>query len=383
MKIKETERLTGIPAANIRYYEKEGLLKPGRNKENNYREYSEEDVLRLKQIKVLRLLGITLDEIKELYMQEETLETVIEHRLMQIEEEETRLKEVRRTCENILQSRMDLESLDQSILDGDGTFWKERLQKVLAEDMSKTLLDQRQFHFHIGGMLIWGYLLHLGVTLLTRNVFDVSRKKLWIKIFARDFAGSNEMIDAGPGGAEMFFLFTVAFCLMIGCGIAVWWSAKMAIQTVVFHLSALLGAPILMMVTSFFAGEEMQQSICSFLPVFWGLIIGYVLVLLVIQRVWRDFFRKTRYPVAAAIIGSVLITLIGWFMTGQLIMPAVLAVIYTTYISIFWSVADIDAKGDYTRYSAVLAAERIMNPVALTLSYWGKSKTPLWVNWDR
>ena len=145
--------------------------------------------MRLKQIKVLRLLGITLDEIKELYMQEETLETVIEHRLMQIEEEETRLKEVRRTCENILQSRMDLESLDQSILDGDGTFWKERLQKVLAEDMSKTLLDQRQFHFHIGGMLIWGYLLHLGVTLLTRNVFDVSRKKLWIKIFARDFAG--------------------------------------------------------------------------------------------------------------------------------------------------------------------------------------------------
>ena len=115
MKIKETERLTGIPAANIRYYEKEGLLKPGRNKENNYREYSEEDVLRLQQIKVLRLLGITLDEIKELYMQEETLETVIEHRLLQIEEEETRLKEVRRTCENILQSRMDLESLDQSI----------------------------------------------------------------------------------------------------------------------------------------------------------------------------------------------------------------------------------------------------------------------------
>ena len=98
---------------------------------------------------------------------------------------------------------------------------------------------------------------------------------------------------------------------------------------------------------------------------------------------WQDFFRKTRYPAAAAIIGSVQIALIGWFMTGQLIMPAVLAIIYTMYISIFWSVADIDAKGDYTRYSAVLAAERIMNPVALTLSYWGKSKTPLWVNWDR
>lgn len=187
----------------------------------------------------------------------------------------------------------------------------------------------------------------------------------------------------GGSEQELFLFFIISVCLMIGCSIAVWWSAKMAVQIVVFHLSALPGAPILMMVTSFFAGEEMQQSICSFLPVFWGLIIGYVLVLLVIQRVWRDFFRKTRYPAAAAIIGSVLIALIGWFMTGQLIMPAVLDIIYTMYISIFWSVADIDAKGDYTRYSAVLAAERIMNPVALTLSYWGKSKTPLWVNWDR
>ena len=195
------------------------------------------------------------------------------------------------------------------------------------------------------------------------------------------FTGLGEMEGGSEQGVFLFFIISV--CLMIGCSIAVWWSAKMAVQIVVFHLSALPGAPILMMVTSFFTGEEMQQSICSFLPVFWGLIIGYVLVLLVIQRVWRDFFRKTRYPAAAAIIGSVLIALIGWFMTGQLIMPAVLAIIYTMYISIFWSVADIDAKGDYTRYSAVLAAERIMNPVALTLSYWGKSKTPLWVNWDR
>ena len=50
----------------------------------------------------------------------------------------------------------------------------------------------------------------------------------------------------------------------------------MAVQIVVFHLSALPGAPILMVVTSFFAGEELQQSICSFLPVFWGLMIGTI-----------------------------------------------------------------------------------------------------------
>ena len=44
MKIKEVEDLVGITKANIRYYEKEGLLNPKRNEENNYREYTLEDV---------------------------------------------------------------------------------------------------------------------------------------------------------------------------------------------------------------------------------------------------------------------------------------------------------------------------------------------------
>lgn len=60
MKIKEVENIIGITKANIRYYEKEGLLEPVRNEENNYREYSAEDVECLKRIKTLRLLGISI-----------------------------------------------------------------------------------------------------------------------------------------------------------------------------------------------------------------------------------------------------------------------------------------------------------------------------------
>ena len=40
MKINDVEKLLGITKANIRFYEKEGLLTPGRM-ENGYREYSE------------------------------------------------------------------------------------------------------------------------------------------------------------------------------------------------------------------------------------------------------------------------------------------------------------------------------------------------------
>lgn len=133
--------------------------------------------------------------------------------------------------------------------------------------------------------------MYLGMTLLTRDFFGASTRELGVKILSRDVTGLGGM--EGGSEQELFLFFIISVCLMIGCSIAVWWSAKMAVQIVVFHLSALPGAPILMMVTSFFAGEEMQQSICSFLPVFWGLIIGYVLVLLVIQRVWQDF-RKNK-----------------------------------------------------------------------------------------
>ena len=66
MKIKDVEKRVGITKANIRYYEKEGLLSPVRDQENNYREYSEGDVKRLEQIKVLRALGISIADIKEL-----------------------------------------------------------------------------------------------------------------------------------------------------------------------------------------------------------------------------------------------------------------------------------------------------------------------------
>ena len=39
MKINEVEALVGITKKNIRFYEEQGLLKPGRNSQNGYREY--------------------------------------------------------------------------------------------------------------------------------------------------------------------------------------------------------------------------------------------------------------------------------------------------------------------------------------------------------
>ena len=44
MNISEIEKITGISKQAIRFYEKEGLISPKRNQDNQYREYDENDV---------------------------------------------------------------------------------------------------------------------------------------------------------------------------------------------------------------------------------------------------------------------------------------------------------------------------------------------------
>ena len=65
MKINEAEQVLGITKANIRFYEKEGLLSPSRN-ENGYRDYSDADIRQLKQIVILRKLGIPVQQIGDI-----------------------------------------------------------------------------------------------------------------------------------------------------------------------------------------------------------------------------------------------------------------------------------------------------------------------------
>ena len=63
MTSKEMESRSGVPRANIRYYEAEGLLSPAR-RGNGYRDYSEEDLRTLEKIKLLRRLGVSVEELR-------------------------------------------------------------------------------------------------------------------------------------------------------------------------------------------------------------------------------------------------------------------------------------------------------------------------------
>lgn len=66
MKIKDVEKLTGLTAKSIRYYESKNLIAVERNAENSYRNYTDENVTRLRWIKMFRYLGFSIEEIEKL-----------------------------------------------------------------------------------------------------------------------------------------------------------------------------------------------------------------------------------------------------------------------------------------------------------------------------
>ena len=80
MTSKEMEARSGVARANIRYYEAEGLLHPNRA-ENGYRDYSEADLVVLEKIKLLRRLGVTIEELKALTSGGAALSAVLDRRL--------------------------------------------------------------------------------------------------------------------------------------------------------------------------------------------------------------------------------------------------------------------------------------------------------------
>jgi len=67
MKIQELADKMGLTIHTIRFYEKEGLLddRHVRRESNNYRNYSEEAIERLKLIKKFQSIGCSLAELKE------------------------------------------------------------------------------------------------------------------------------------------------------------------------------------------------------------------------------------------------------------------------------------------------------------------------------
>ncbi len=111
MTIKEIERLTGMPRANIRFYEEKGLLQPVR-RENGYREYSQTEVDTLKRISLLRMLEVPLEEIKALQQGQKTLDDTLRVRLADWERRQAQAAYAQAVCRAMQENRESYATLD-------------------------------------------------------------------------------------------------------------------------------------------------------------------------------------------------------------------------------------------------------------------------------
>ena len=66
MNIGQASQQAGIPAKMIRYYESIGLLPQADRRASGYRDYSDEDVSRLKFLRRARSLGFSVSQIEQL-----------------------------------------------------------------------------------------------------------------------------------------------------------------------------------------------------------------------------------------------------------------------------------------------------------------------------
>ncbi len=134
---REFARLTGVTVRTLHHYDRLGLLKPRRYTEAGYRLYGECDFTRLQQIVMLKFIGLSLKDIKELLSQRE-LDLQMTLRL-QREIVEAR----RRHLDTVIQA---IERAEQAMASSDQPDWETFRQIVEVINMQNDMEWMKKYY---------------------------------------------------------------------------------------------------------------------------------------------------------------------------------------------------------------------------------------------
>lgn len=125
MTIKEVEQFLEIPRATVRFYEKEGLLKPSREG-NGYRDYSNEDVEKLRKIIIFRKIGMSVEEIKGIFEGTKCMNEVLDANIIKLQKQ---IEEINGAIN--LSKKIKEDDTDISLID------TERYWKIISEEENR------------------------------------------------------------------------------------------------------------------------------------------------------------------------------------------------------------------------------------------------------
>lgn len=176
---------TGLTKKAIKYYESEGLICPAKNVDNNYREYTEEDLIKLNLIGALRALDIPVCEIKNVVKGQKSIPEVMKQALQRIHENIDHLEKSKMIITNLMEKNSkDYESIGEQVKK-----LKETLELSMEgkkEYIASTLL--RLFPGRFGQVFVANYEPFLKVT-----VDSDEKKQAWLKLV--EFLDDLEEVD--------------------------------------------------------------------------------------------------------------------------------------------------------------------------------------------
>lgn len=117
MKIVEVQRLLGISSYTLRYYEKMGLVTCKRD-QNGYRNYSDDDLKRIKKIIFLRELDLPIEQIIAIIDNQKDFQEVLDDHLRMIDHKIKSLKYIQEVCNELKEKELPLLDIvsDENIL---------------------------------------------------------------------------------------------------------------------------------------------------------------------------------------------------------------------------------------------------------------------------
>ena len=147
MTIKDVEKLTGLTAKSIRYYESKNLIAVARNEENSYRSYTEEDVNRLRWIKMFRYLNFSIEEIGTLLdMQEAEIKETLRQKADTFSKQKNLCETKQELCLSLAKDYKPETGVVEEYID---TFefleseemaeWTEQIEDCLAPNLASTI----------------------------------------------------------------------------------------------------------------------------------------------------------------------------------------------------------------------------------------------------
>ena len=188
MTIKDVEKKLNISRANIRFYEKEGLLEPKRN-ENEYRNYSENDISKLEKILLFRKCNISIENIRLIFNNEKSIEDVFKEQITVIENEVKQLEGAKIMCQKLSQEKSSVDDIDaekyiniMNIEEQKGNkFYNIAEDYIFAnEKLYQSIIENKEFKGGLNmkkGIKIGIYIANFVLTVLIFALFDLIIQK--------------------------------------------------------------------------------------------------------------------------------------------------------------------------------------------------------------